>query len=302
MNVSGHIFSIKQFSTHDGPHIRTTVFFKGCPLGCWWCHNPEGLTDGVEMVFNRENCIRCGDCIANCPQQALVFSSKGVERDLHSCTRCGNCSEICPACAHEVTGWKTTTREVMEQIEKDTPFYDQSGGGVTFSGGEPMSQPEFLLSLLKECGNLSIHRAVDTSLYVPTKSVSEIAAQTDLFLCDIKHMDSRLHKHYTGVGNELILNNIRLLLNQGSAMRMRIPLIPGINDDDKNLQDTAAFISDTAYGSTIDLLPYHRAARAKYNKLSVPYPGNEISSVDNRRIAHAVALFNKFGLTVQVGG
>lgn len=302
MNVSGIIFALKQFSTHDGPNIRTTIFLKGCPLGCWWCHNPEGLTDGVEMVYNRENCIECGDCIANCPEHALVFSSTGVERDPHSCKSCGNCSEICPSRAHEAAGWKTTTREVMEQIEKDIPFYDQSGGGVTFSGGEPMSQPEFLLSLLKECGKLSIHRAVDTSLYASAASVSEIAAHTELFLCDIKHMDSRLHKHYTGVGNELILSNIMLLLNQGSAIRMRIPLIPGINDDDKNLQDTAAFISDTADGSTVDLLPYHRAARAKYDKLSVAYPGREIPPLDNSRIAHAVELFSKYGLTVQVGG
>jgi len=271
-------------------------------LGCWWCHNPEGLFDGVEMVYNRQDCIGCGDCIAQCPQQALDISSKSVERDPHLCTSCGNCSEVCPACAHEVSGWHTTTHEVMEQIIKDMPFFDQSDGGVTFSGGEPMSQPEFLLSLLEECEKLSIHRAVDTSLYAPTALVWEVASHTDLFLCDIKHMDSQLHKHYTGVGNELILSNIKLLSNQGSAIRMRIPLIPGINDDDKNLQDTAAFISDLACGSTIDLLPYHRAARAKYSKLSFPYPGNQISPVNNSQIAHAVALFNEYGLTAQVGG
>ena len=208
-NVSGKIFAIKRFSLHDGPHLRTTVFLSGCPLSCDWCHNPEGMSATVRIVSSPDKCIGCGECVEHCPSTALSRGAGGIERDTDSCDVCGECVHRCPALAHEQTGWRTTVAEVMAEVEKDLPFYDQSGGGVTFSGGEPFDQPDFLMALLKACGRLSIHRTVDTSAYTSSRILLEAAEHTELMLCDIKHMDPALHKRYTGVDNKQILINIQ---------------------------------------------------------------------------------------------
>ena len=302
MAVTGKIFAIKRFSLHDGPHLRTTVFFKGCPLRCRWCHNPEGISRRLQTVINPGRCIGCGECITHCPQQALSIGSSGIERDGGRCDGCGECVRQCPALAHEQTGWQATVDEVMTEICKDLPFYDQSGGGVTFSGGEPFDQPEFLLALLVACRDLSIHRTIDTSAAVSPELLLAAARVADLMLCDIKHMDSGEHEKYTGIGNERILDNIRLLAASGCELRIRLPLIPGVNDSGDNIAAAIEFIKRLETVRCVDVLPYHRAAEAKYRKLDIDYPGEGIAELVDSSLERAVELIRQQGLEPVVGG
>lgn len=230
------------------------------------------------------------------------MGDRGVERSAGMCDSCGECVQRCPALVHERTGWEATVDEVMEEIRKDMPFYDQSGGGVTFSGGEPFDQPDFLMALLAACRDLSIHRAVDTSAYVSRADLLAAVELTDLMLCDIKHMDSVKHKEYTGVGNESILENIRLLAQADCEVRIRIPLIPGINDSPENISATIDFIKQLDNVSSVDVLPYHQAARAKYSKLGTDYPGSTIPELGNSALEQTVKLLNRRGLEAVVGG
>ena len=199
------IFAIKHYALHDGPNIRTTVFFKGCPLKCFWCHNPEGIGEDTEVITIQDKCIGCNECVHGCPEQALRINSHGVHRSLDLCTTCLNCVEICPSLAQEAVGWHNDIDTLMQKIEQDTAFFDQSGGGVTFSGGEPLMQAEHLIEILRRCGQRGIHRAVDTTGYAPESTLLAVAEHMDLCLFDLKHMDDRLHRQFTGVGNQLIL-------------------------------------------------------------------------------------------------
>jgi pyruvate formate lyase activating enzyme len=302
MTVTGKIFAIKRFSLHDGPHLRTTVFFKGCSLDCRWCHNPEGISRRLQTVSSVDRCIGCGECISHCPQQALSIGAHGVERSIDICDSCGECVQRCPALVHEQTGWQVTVDEVMKEIEKDIPFYDQSGGGVTFSGGEPFDQPKFLMALLTSCRDLSIHRTIDTSAHASRINLLAAAEHADLILCDIKHMDSEQHKKFTGVGNERILENIRLLAESGCELRIRLPLIPGVNDSRSNIAATIEFIKRLETVSSVDVLPYHQAARPKYKKLGTVYPGNTIPGLDNSSLEQTLVMLNQHGLAAVVGG
>lgn len=178
---SANIFAIKRYALHDGPNIRTTIFFKGCPLACQWCHNPEGIDFATKILFLAHKCVGCGECLLHCPEKALIADENGIQRADDLCTSCGTCAAGCPALAHEATGWRVTIDELMAEILKEQPFFDQSGGGITCSGGEPLCQPESLLALLEKCGQLGIHRAVDTSGYAATATLLRIARHTDLF-------------------------------------------------------------------------------------------------------------------------
>jgi pyruvate formate lyase activating enzyme len=204
-DIKGTIFSIMRFSTHDGPGIRTTVFLKGCPLSCWWCHNPENWQHVPSEVYLPDRCSGCGVCIENCPDHALSRSPQGVVVDATRCRHCGRCVAICPMEARESTGWTISVPELVKSIERDIPFYDQSRGGVTFSGGEPLCQPDFLLAVLAECGQREIHRAVDTSGYADASVLLEVARFADLFLYDLKVVDPK-HRAHTGVDNARILS------------------------------------------------------------------------------------------------
>jgi len=298
----GRIFAIKKYAIHDGPDIRTTVFFKGCPLSCHWCHNPEGLNNKIELIWLADRCVGCKECIDICHHGALSSGDKGILRDMEICTGCGSCAVNCPAIAHQSTGWEASVDEIMDEIKKDIPFYDQSGGGVTFSGGEPLMQPEFLLELLHRCGELEIHRAVDTSAYASTDLLLTIAQETDLFLIDIKHMESSKHLEFTGVKNEAILANIEALAAAGKEMTIRVPLIEGINTDAANLIGSADFIVSLESVSQVDLLPYHSIAGAKYRKLDLHNPGVHFRPLDKEKIEQCVSYFTERGLNVQVGG
>lgn len=300
--TTGILFAIKRYAIHDGPNIRTTVFLKGCPLACIWCHNPEGLKASIGVVTNTSRCVGCGACVEACSAQALSLSPDGITRNTDRCTQGRECVRICPALAHEATGWETDVPSLMTELLKDHPFFEQSGGGVTFSGGEPLHQPAFLLEMLKACGKENIHRAVDTSGQAPTGTLLEVAEHTDLFLFDLKQMDSKIHQRFTGKPNEQILKNITTLAETGNALRIRMPLIPGVNTDETNLRATGAFVSALSGVDEIDLLPYQGAAKSKYTRLGIENPGTQLVPPDAAEKNRAKDILNEYGLRVRFGG
>jgi pyruvate formate lyase activating enzyme len=299
--TEGTIFDIQRYSIHDGPGIRTTVFLKGCPLNCWWCHNPESQRYGPLLVFWKDRCIGCGDCERICPEHAVSVAGILHEIDREKCRCCGSCAKACPAAALEMIGRTVTVEYVMKEIEKDLIFYDQSGGGVTFSGGEPLMQPEFLKSLLKECRARDIHTAVDTSGYASWDVLSGLYGFTGLFLYDIKHMDDNVHTKVTGVSNRIILENLERLAKVHSRIIVRVPLVPSINDDRANITKTARFISSIGLRE-VNVLPYHRTGMDKYARLGKEYRLTDTREPSEEMTGRVAEVFSKYGLNVKIGG
>lgn len=300
--TTGIIFDLKRYALHDGPGIRTTVFMKGCPLACRWCHNPEGMSPEPLRAYRKDRCIRCGECVRNCPARALRLEEKGVFPSGATCRGCFTCADVCPAEAVERIGRTVGARELFEEIRRDLPFYDTSEGGVTFSGGEPLMQPDFLTRLLELCGRAGIHRAVDTSGHAPEATLMGIARQTDLFLYDLKLMDARRHETFTGVSNRLILSNLERLTRAGKRLIVRIPLIPGVNDDDENLDRTGSHLSRLGGVERVDLLPYHGFQKNKYERFGfhpamepVAPHGPDVLRLAKKRIEN-------FGIDVSIRG
>lgn len=298
-------FDIKRYSINDGPGIRITIFFKGCPLSCVWCHNPEGISVRKQKMYTRKKCIGCKTCVDNCPVQALSLTSDGIVTNHDLCTLCGTCIDVCPTKAMEMSGTEYSIDYLVNEIEKETVFMDQSDGGVTFCGGEPLMHPDALFDLLKRCGTLGIHRAVDTTLFAKPQVVRNIMEETDLFLVDLKHIDSSKHQYYCGVPNELILSNIRMITEAGKEMSIRIPLIEGVNADEENITASAAFLSSLPWENKIvHLLPYHEIAQNKHEKLGTLYNPNNIpmSTPTEEQQQTCVAIFEKYGIKAVIGG
>jgi len=297
------VFDIKRYSINDGPGIRATIFLKGCPLNCQWCHNPESISPQVQKFFSAARCIGCGECCKVCPVKACSMTPDGVVTNSVLCTLCGLCAEVCPTLAIEMTGRYRSPAELLEVIEKERPFFDQSGGGVTFSGGEPLLYPDFLIEVLEACGKQGIHRAVDTSGFVDTETLLRVAQFTDLFLYDLKMLDPDKHKLYTGVGNRLILKNLKVLADAGAEIQLRIPLIGGINDDDESVSAVAALVAGLPGAKrAVSLLPFHDVAKGKDEKLGQERDLGglrEPSAVDLQRV---IDVFAEYGLTASVGG
>ncbi len=298
----GRIFNIQKYSIHDGPGIRTTVFLKGCPLSCLWCHNPESQSFYPEIMQYPKRCIGCGKCIEACESKALSLDSSSIIFDRDRCTFCGCCAEACYAKARELAGRDMTVTEVMAQIEKDTVFYEESGGGVTFSGGEPLSQPDFLLELLSQCKKGEYHTAVDTSGYGASETIKAISGFTDLFLYDLKLMDDEKHIKYTGVSNKLILENLRLISQLGNRIYIRVPVIPGINDDEENLKAISRFIQGTPSVEQVNLLPYHNIAEGKYSRLGKQSRLADIPIPDTGYMDSVADKLLEYGIKAKIGG
>jgi pyruvate formate lyase activating enzyme len=299
---TGIIFDIEKFAIHDGPGIRTTVFFKGCPLNCWWCHNPESQAREQQRWFWERRCIRCQACVKVCPQGAISLLDDLIVTDDTLCLVCGDCAQVCQTEARQIIGRQVTVAQVMAEIEKDVIFYDQSGGGVTFSGGEPLMQPDFLYALLASCEEKEIHTVVDTSGLAAWKTLQRISSKVDLFLYDLKVMDSERHRRYTGVSNEVILSNLRALALQGSQIAVRMPLIPGVNDDDENLSQMCEFVASLAHPPSVSLLPYHKAGIDKYAHLRRTCALPDTEPPSDERVEEIKATLQRFGLDVKLGG
>ncbi len=301
--LTGTLFDIKRYAVHDGPGIRTTLFFKGCPLHCWWCHNPEGISPKQELFLKPSRCLEeCRLCLTVCPEQALSKSGDRIQVDKKKCRISGICAETCPTGALELVGKTWTVEQVMQEILKDRIFYERSGGGVTFSGGEPLQQPEFLAALLTQCKELGLHTVVDTSGQTAFQNLDSIKDQVDLFFYDLKLMDAEKHSKMTGVSNELILENLRRLSQAGSRIRIRIPLVPGVNEDIPHIRQVAQFLSSLPGIQDISLLPYHALGSSKYKNLEVPYFNPAASPPAAALVAEVRSELESQGFKVRIGG
>jgi pyruvate formate lyase activating enzyme len=297
-----NIFDIKRYAINDGPGIRIVIFLKGCNLNCVWCHNPEGISAGQERMYAQAKCIKCGTCVATCPDQAITLTSEGIETDSAVCNLTGLCATVCPTTAIEMLGKQMSVEEIMAEIEKERVFFEQSGGGVTFSGGEPLLHAGFLVRLLEECGKKGVHRAVDTAGFVSTEILREVSRHTDLFLYDLKMMDPERHRKWTGVPNEKILENLQMLAAAGANIIIRIPLIGGVNDDPENIDETARFIASlSGEKREVNLLPYHKIAQSKYKKLGRPDDFLRLNDPGKEAIEMAVRIFNEYGIKAIIG-
>ncbi|MGB9553206.1 MAG: glycyl-radical enzyme activating protein [bacterium] len=295
--IKGIVFNIQRYSIQDGPGIRTTVFLKGCPLHCLWCHNPEGINPKPEIVWWERRCLGCKECQKACPLNTDVFPPAFDPL----CDLCGKCLEVCPAKALELAGKEFTVPELMEEILKDRIFFDVSQGGVTFSGGEPLFQGEFLLSMLQALKEEKVHTTVDTSGYASPELFRKVSETADLFLYDLKLMDEKKHRHFTGVSNQVILENLTLLTKENRKVIVRFPVIPGINDNPQNVQTMGEFLASLKI-EEIDLLPYHKIAQDKYRRLGRKYQLTYLEPPSPERLEEIKKSLVRYVPQVKIGG
>ncbi|HYG57960.1 MAG TPA: glycyl-radical enzyme activating protein [Symbiobacteriaceae bacterium] len=288
-----------KYSIHDGPGIRTTVFLKGCPLNCWWCHNPESIAPGQQLMIRADRCIACGACLAACPHGAVT---EAFGTDKAKCQICLACVNACHAEARLAVARTVTVEQVLAEVAKDAIFYEESGGGVTFSGGEPLLQPEFLCRLLALCKAKEIHTAVDTTGFAKWPDLMRVSTCTDLFLYDLKLMDEAAHRKYTGVSNETILRNLQDLSRLHHNIIVRIPVIPGVNDCEENLVATGEFVAGLGGVREINLLPYHKAGVTKYQRMGKPYELPEAEPPSAATMQGLADTLRAFGKRVTIGG
>ncbi|MDR3562564.1 MAG: glycyl-radical enzyme activating protein [Negativicutes bacterium] len=291
------IFNIQKFCVHDGPGIRTTVFFKGCPLACSWCHNPESQAFGPQLLVNRAKCSSCGQCARDCPHG--VDGATGY--DTIRCVACGRCVDACPQDARVVAGREYSLAELMVEIEKDQPFYEQSGGGVTLSGGEALCQIDFVAALVSTCRQKGIGAVIDTCGQVPYDSIARVLDDTELFLYDLKFADPDRHRQHTGQDNALIIANLERLCRSGAAVHLRVPLIAGLNDDDANIEGIVAVAKPLSIAA-VNLLPYHDIGRDKYKRLGREYPDQAMATPSAGRLEEIRQRFAQNGFKVTIGG
>jgi glycyl-radical enzyme activating protein len=298
--IKGLIFDIQQFSTNDGPGVRTTVFLKGCPLRCFWCDNPESQTYRSQLFYFKSLCTKCYRCTTVCSTGATTIDTKGDIRIDHKlCQACGECIKACSTEARVMSGNSMTVDEVFKVVKKDSLFYLNSGGGVTASGGEATSQPEFLIQLFRRCQEAGIHTALETCGHVTWDTLVRVLDNTDLVLFDIKHMDSTKHKELTGVDNNLILQNAEKIAASGKAMVLRVPLIPGCNDTDDNIRAVGDFARRIEC-LRVDILPYHQLGVQKYERLGENYSLNHIKPYHEEEVGKLKGILESYGLEVLI--
>jgi pyruvate formate lyase activating enzyme len=299
----GLISNIQKYSTKDGPGNRNTVFLKGCSLNCQWCSNPELIRPHPELLYTRAKCISCGLCIDVCPHDAISYDDDDlIVVDREKCVGAGECVEVCPEDALELVGKEISVDELASELMKDDVFYKTSGGGVTFSGGEPLCQPGFVRKAAHELKRQGIHTALDTAGSVPWSDFEEVLKEIDLVLYDLKTMDRDLHKEVTGHDNDLVLENARKLAKQNIPIHMRLVVIPEVNDSMEDLTARMEFITSLENVEQIDLLPYHRYGVGKYERFGMDYPLGDIEEYSDEQVEEMRAHIAQFGIPVKVGG
>ena len=300
--TTGMIFDIAKFSTHDGPGIRTVVFLKGCPLRCWWCHNPEGQVPSQQMVYTKEKCLRCFSCVKVCPNHAIKILHNTPVLLMENCKLSGKCVDACQTKAREIAGRRVKVDDVITEIEKDRIFYDESAGGITFSGGEPFLQPIFLQSLLQTSKERGIHTAVETCGFVDTEILLRASRDVDLYLFDLKAIDNEIHRKFTGVPNDVILTNLKQLSKIHDHVIIRFPVIPGVNDDEDAVCKLGEFASSLSGVREIDVLPYHPLGTEKYNRVGVVSRMPKIDPPSKAKIDSIAKELERFVSYVKIGG
>ncbi len=299
------IFNIQKYSIHDGDGIRTTVFFKGCPLRCVWCHNPESQNFGPEILYDPAKCIGCGACLLLCPEKANRMENGSAVLDRERCAACGKCLESCLGNARELAGRCYTVEELVRELEKDRAFYEESGGGVTLSGGEVMAQPmDYVEELMRRLFEKGYSVNIDTCGDVPYERFERILPYTDTFLYDIKAMSDQKHRKYVGTGNERILQNLQKLSNDGARINLRLPLVDGLNTGREDILSLIGFLKSGVHVTKINLLPYHDFGRSKYARLEREYDSGGIFEIPAREsLEKTAALFRENGFPdIETGG
>ena len=297
--MTGYVYRIDRFQRHDGPGIRTTVVLKGCPLRCSWCDSPETWSRDPELIYRPDACIQCLSCVDDCGAHAISHRDGLPVVDIHACRWCGDCADHCPTEARTQAGSVMTESRVLEAVELDAETCRASGGGVTFSGGEPLTQPEFLIRLLDACREREIHTAIDTSGYAPSEIVAQVADRADLILYDLKHVDHAVHREMTGYSNRLPLDNLAALAGRHTPVVVRMPLLPGLNDDDGHLARVAAYVASLGLGR-IDVIPYRRPVLDPLLAISRPVTGQPGAPPTGTAVARAVHILSRAGLDVAV--
>ena len=299
------IFNKQKYNMYDGPGVRTLVFFKGCPLRCKWCSNPEGLERKYQIMFKPTTCVSCGSCVPVCPQKIHSISSTGehiIDRSI-DCIGCGQCVEVCVPDALKVAGQQVPVSELLEYIEQDRAFYDQSGGGVTLGGGEVTSQPEAAINLLQACKQEGLHTAIETCGYTKKETILRFAEYVDLFLFDLKHIDPDRHFELTGVRNEMILENLEELIMKRNHVKVRMPMLKGINDSEAEIRGVIEFLKpfrEFKNFEGIDLLPYHKLGVNKYVQLGMDYPIEGDPSLDDADLDRIEGWIREYDFPVSV--
>jgi pyruvate formate lyase activating enzyme len=299
-SMEGLVFDIQRFSIHDGPGIRTIVFLKGCPLSCRWCSNPESQKLKPVIMYQEMNCIHCGRCIVACKKGAISINNKGfINRDI--CTACGECVNVCPASALTMKGRKMTVEQVVKELKKDATTYRRSGGGITLSGGEPLVQSDFSKEIFKACKAQGWHTAIETTGYAKTEIIEKVFPYVDLALMDIKNIDSNIHKEYTGVSNEVILENVKRV-SKITKVIVRVPVIPEFNSSDESIFKISKFVKTLNNIDTIHLLPYHTYGQNKYELLGREYFMGKMRTLTQEEIDNLKKIVESHNIQCIIGG